>query len=310
MTAPVAETPRPRTVVRGLPTDTAPLAKISGSGSGSQLALSQTLMVLGLLTIWTFTYLFVLSDFQQGHAQHRLYSELRTQLALGEAPAGAPITVGAPVALLSIPEAGVDDEVIVEGTSATMLQRGPGHALGSVLPGQEGVSVLMGRALSFGAPFGRIPDLRRGSDITVTTVQGTFHYDVLGVRRKGDPVPPAVPTGGSRLTLVTGAGAGRYADLAPSDTVYVDANLKGEAQPAGAIAAADQAGAPFARDSTFTTLAVLVLALQLLVAAVALVVWARHRWSPVAAWVAGVPIVLATLWLVSMAASRLLPNLV
>ena len=306
MTAPVEEPPR-RTAVRTLATDAAPLPR-SGRGIG-EAALGQTMIVLGLVTVWVLAYLLVLSGFQQGHAQHRLYDRLRTELALGEAPAEAPIEQGAPVALLSVPGAGVHDLVVVEGTTPALLQQGPGHQLGSVLPGQAGVSVLMGRAISFGAPFGDVPGLARGAAIDVTTVQGTFHYVVDGVRRKGDPVPPALSDGAARLTLVTAVGTGPLAALAPSASVYVDATLKGEAQPAGRVAAIDPAGAPFAHDAGFTTLAVLVLALELLVAAVLAVGWARHRWTPLAAWVAGVPIVLAALWLVSSAASRLLPNL-
>ncbi|KQW48857.1 hypothetical protein ASC77_09020 [Nocardioides sp. Root1257] len=307
MTAPAPERPRP-TAVRDLPTDTAQLPR--PARGFSEVALGQTMIVLGLVTVWALAYLFLLSGFQQGHAQHRLYAQLRTELALGEAPAGAPIALGAPVALVSVPDAGVHDLVVVEGTTPAVLQQGPGHQQGSVLPGQAGVSVLMGRALSFGGPFKDVPQLRVGDPVEVTTVQGTFRYEVSGVRRKGDPVPPALADGQGRLTLVTAAGEGRLAGLGPSRSVYVDATLTGDAQPAGAVAAIDPNGSPFAHDAGFTTLAVLVLALEVLVAAVLVVAWARHRWTPLAAWVAGVPVVLAALWLVSSAASRLLPNLV
>jgi sortase A len=307
MSAPAPGTTR-RTAVRELPTDTAPLPR--PARGFSEVALGQTMIVLGLVAVWAFGYLFVFSSFQQGHAQHQLYAQLRTELALGEAPAGAPIAVGAPIALMSVPDAGIDDLVIVEGTTPAVLQQGPGHQQGSVLPGQAGVSVLMGRALSFGGPFREVPGLLVGAPIEVTTVQGTFTYKVSSVRQKGDPVPPALADGESRLTLVTAVGEGPLAGLGPSQSVYVDATLTGQAQPAGPVAAIDPNGAPFAHDAGFTTLAVLVLALEVLVGAVFLVGWARHRWSPLASWVAGVPVLLAALWLVSSAASRLLPNLV
>ena len=38
--------------------------------------------------------------------------------------------------------------------------------------------------------------------------------------------------------------------------------------------------------------------------------WARARWSPAGAWIAGAPCVLAALWLASSIGSRLLPGLV
>jgi sortase A len=297
-----------RTSVRELPTDAAPLAR--PPRGISEAVIAQVLMVLGLLTVWAFAYLFVLSSFQHGHVQAELYRQLRTELALGEAPKGAPIAAGAPVALLSIPGAGVSHEVVVQGTTPSALQRGPGHQVDSVLPGQAGVSVLQGRMLSFGGPFRHVPSLRVGATITVTTVEGTFHYRVSDVRYKGDPVPAPLPDGGSRLTLVTAVGTGPLAGLSPSRTAYVDATLDGHAQPAGKVEPADPGGEAFARDAGFATLAVLVLALEVLVAALLAVGWARRRWSPLATWVAGVPMVLAALWLVSSAAARLLPNLV
>lgn len=293
------------TTVRSTPVDATPLVA-PGSRRARHLV-SESALVTVLLLVWVFAYLLVLSGFEQGHQQARLYGELRTALALGEAPTGAPIATGTPVALLDAPRAGIDHLVVVEGTDPHALQHGPGHAAGSVLPGQAGTSVLLGRSLSFGAPFGRVPSLRVGDAVTVTTVQGRFTYRVSGVRRSGDPVPPAPTAGAGRLVLVTAAGPGR---LTPSDTVYVDAALDGTAQPAGPTAAADPQGAPLASDHGLTTLALLALALQLLVAALAWSAWARVRWSAVAAWVTGVPVVVAALWVTSSVATRLLPNLV
>ena len=83
-------------------------------------------------------YLFVLSGLEQGHAQSALYERLRTELAEGTAPTGAPIAAGSPVALLSIPDAGVDGpRSSSRAAGPAQLQDGPGHVLGSVLPGQQ-----------------------------------------------------------------------------------------------------------------------------------------------------------------------------
>jgi sortase A len=119
-------------------------------------------------------------------------------------------------------------------------------------------------------------------------------------------VPAALPAGGSRLVLVTATGS---STIAPSDTLYVDATLTGAAQPATTVGLPDPAGAPMARDTSTATLAELVLALELLVAGLVGVAWARARWSRIGAWVAGVPLIVAALWLVSTLATRLLPNL-
>lgn len=275
-----------------------------------QVGLSQVLLALSLVLGWLLLYILVLSGLEQGHAQSSLYERLRTELALGTAPTGAPIAAGAPVALLSIPAAGVEDTVVVEGTRAVQLQDGPGHVLGSVLPGQRGVSVIAGRSLTFGGPFGTIAELPVGAPITVTTAQGTFVYEVTGARLRGDPVPPPPATDGSRLTLVTAIRGAGLGGLQAGETVYVDADLTGDAADPGAVATADIGTKLMSATFDTTSLALLALGLQLLVGSLAAFVWAWNRWSRAAAWIAGGPCVLAALWLVSSLGSRLLPALI
>jgi sortase A len=294
------------TSVRAEPVDAAPLPHRTSDG---RLVLSEVAMILAVVGLWAFAYLFVLSGFEHGHAQARLYGELRTDLALGEAPTGAPIAPGRPVALVGIARTGLANEVVVEGTTSTLLREGPGHVSGTVLPGQVGVSVLMGRSLSFGAPFGGAADLRAGDQVVVRTVQGRFDYRVVDVRRDGDPIP-ALASGGSRLVLVTTAGGGPLGGgLSRSGVVYVDADLSGTPVAAGAVGTTDPAGAALARDLSGPTFAYVALGLQLVLVAIGWVVWARARWSPYAAWATGLPVLLAALWVASSAASRLLPNL-
>jgi sortase A len=92
--------------------------------------------------------------------------------------------------------------------------------------------------------------------------------------------------------------------------VYVDAMLSGDAQPAGDVGQQDPGGALMSRDHSVATMAFLALALELLILTLVAIVWARHKWSSIAAWVTGAPMVLAALWITSLIASRLLPNLV
>lgn len=299
---------RPQTVLHGGPVDASPPA--GRDQEKVRVGISQGLLSLSMLLVWVLVYLFLLSGLEQGHAQSALYGQLRTQLAEGTAPSGAPIAPGSPVATLSMPQIGVHNLVVVEGSRPSQLQDGPGHVLGSVLPGQQGVSVVAGRSLSFGAPFKRVTDLRPGSDITVTTGQGTFVYEVLGARGRGAPVPAPVAAGGARLTLVTtGRGSGVTA-LQASQTVYVDAVLAEGAAPAGAVTPVDPDLKLMETGADVTTLALLALSLQLLVLALVGFAWAWSRWSRPAAWIAGGPCVLGALWLVSSIGSRLLPGLV
>lgn len=275
-----------------------------------QIGFSQVLLALSAVLSWLLLYMLVLSGLEQGHAQSALYQELRTQIAEGTAPTGAPIAAGAPVALLSIPDAGVEDTVVVEGARSVQLQDGPGHVLGSVLPGQRGVSVIAGRSLTFGGTFGEISALPVGAPITVTTAQGTFTYRVSGARLKGDPVPTPPGEDEGRLTLVTAIRGVGLGGLQAGETVYVDAELSGDAADPGPVATADLGTKLMSTSVDTTSLALLALGLQLLVGSLAGFVWAWNRWSRPAAWIAGGPCVLAALWLVSSLGSRLLPALI
>ncbi|MBU2696551.1 sortase [Pimelobacter sp. 30-1] len=275
-----------------------------------RIAGGRALLGLSLLLGWSLLYLLVLSDFEQNHAQNVLYGELRTQLAEGTAPTGAPVDAGAPVALLTIPSLGVDPVVVVEGTRSRQLQSGPGHRPGTVLPGQSGVSVVAGRAVSYGRPFARLPEIRPGALVAVTTAQGRFEYRVTGLRRAGDPAPAAPAAGAGRLTLVTAAGEGsRLARLQPSATLYVDAELPSGAAAAGPRSAPDPEPELLEPHVDRGTLAELALALLLLTATLAGFVAAWSRWSRRAAWIAGAPAVVAALWLTSSIGARLLPAL-
>lgn len=282
----------------------------AGEREPVRIGSSQILLAVALMIGWFLIYLFVLSGLEQGHAQSELYEEIRTELAEGTAPTGAPIAAGNPVAVLSIPGAGIDDLVVVEGSRPAQLQDGPGHVLGSVLPGQRGVSVIAGRSLSFGGPFAEIADLPYGAPITVTTGQGAFVYEVVSVRTKGDPVPAAPPSDGSRLTLVTSARGSGMAGLQASQSLYVDAVLTDGAVPGGPVATADVGVPLMSGGLDTTTLALLALSLQLLVLALVGFLWSWLKWSRSAAWIAGGPCVLAALWLVSSIGTRLLPGLI
>lgn len=275
-------------------------------------------------------YLVLLSPLEQSANQDVLYSRLRGPLAEGippyagraEDPDGtvvrdvppiyddgedAAIPAGAPIAVLEIPALGLW-QVVVEGTSSEDLALGPGHKRDTVLPGQEGVSVLYGRTTTFGGPFEDVPTLRAGQTLTVVTFQGEFTYRVEGVRREGDPKPdmgPIVEDGGSRLTLVTSEGDN---PLQPDRTVLVDALLRGQPQPAAAHAEIIPPQEKALASDT-SALLPLVLWMQALVLVAVAIAWARVRWGRWETHLVGLPVLLAVLWYVYEAGARLLPNL-
>ncbi|MGH1502263.1 MAG: class E sortase [Acidimicrobiales bacterium] len=79
---------------------------------------------------------------------------------------------------IEIPAIGVERE-IVEGTGRGDLQRGPGHYLGTPLPGQAGNSAIAGHRTTYGQPFHDLDLLQPGDPIYVETLQGRFRYEVL-----------------------------------------------------------------------------------------------------------------------------------
>ena len=108
---------------------------------------------------------------------------------------------GKPLGELRIPH--LDSHyVIVAGTGADSLRRGPGHYDGTALPGQPGTVGIAGHRTTYGAPFRHLDALRRGDAITITMPYGTFTYKVDGTRIvKPSDVAALKPAGRQRLAL-------------------------------------------------------------------------------------------------------------
>lgn len=165
----------------------------------------------------------------------------------------------------------------------------------------------MGRAASYGGPFSSIDELDEGDLITVTTGQGEFEYRVLGVRHEGDPLPPPVGPGESRLVLTTAAGP----PFLPKGVVRVDATMRGTASgsagrlfPPGNLPSSEDT-----MEADTSELWALGLWLQALIALALGSIWAVHRWGRPQAWVALLPPMLLVGIFVSNQVARLLPNL-
>jgi sortase A len=263
---------------------------------------------LALVATWSALYLFALSGLPAARDQQVLYEQLREQVALATEKIGGAIPPGTPVALLEAPAIGLR-YVVVEGTAAGDLRAGPGHRRDTPLPGQAGVSLVYGRAVSFGGPFRHITRLRPGDTLTVTTGQGTFNYRVDRVRRAGDPVPDPLGAGQGRLTLVTAEGVSWRAGWVPDQAVYVDATLLNAAVPApsGRPTAVPRAEEALQPDPG--ALVPLVLWLQVMLLATGAWAWAWLRWGSAQTWLVGLPLILLALWGASQSAAQLLPNL-
>jgi sortase A len=270
------------------------------------------LSVLAVVFLGLAAHVMVLSQVRFERSQELAYADFRRELANATAPVGQvdadgqPHRPGTAVALLWIPALEAR-QVVFEGTSSGVLTDGPGHRRDTVLPGQAGTSVIMGRRAAYGGPFGNLDLLSTGDQITVVTGQGEHKYRVLGVRRAGDIAPPPLADGAGRLTLVTADGQ----PFMPQDVLRVDAELTSPVQPtpkrkfgASSLPPSEQALAS-EKDAWVPV----VLWGQALLMAAFGVAWAKVRWGGWQAWVVGIPVLVALGATICDQIARLLPNL-
>ena len=114
-------------------------------------------------------------------AQQQLSDTFIDQLAKGTAPVSEGdfnevlLPDGAPVGIIDIPRLGIRE-------------------------------VIIGRAAGYGGAFGRIQELAPGAEFTILTGQGEQKFEVIGLRYAGDPSPPRLRAGESRVILTTARG--------------------------------------------------------------------------------------------------------
>jgi sortase A len=283
--------------------------------SRARLHLVRTALVLvAVVSIGLVVQLAYVSRLQHHSAQVSLYNRFRGELALGTAPIGPcgkdacsrvhrPIALGTPIALILIPSIGVS-QVVVEGTTGSVLADGPGHYRSTVFPGGAGTSVILGRKAAYGGPFGQIADLHKGATISVVTQVGTSVFKVADIRSGGTEERRA-PATRARLTLGTASGT----PFVPSGVVWVDADKVGPALASfrPAVHTVPDSEKPLGLDTG--TLWALALWAAALVALFAAAVWTWRRRGHAQAWIVfTAPLVLVWMSVVDQIA-RLLPNL-
>ena len=115
-------------------------------------------------------------------------------------PRDPTVRPGSAIAALSIPRVHLS-AVVLHGSDAQTLRRGPGHVEHTALPGDAGNVVIAGHRDSFFRPLRHV---QRGDDIFVETPAGRFHYRVTSLRVV-NPHDLSVlePTDDATLTLIT-----------------------------------------------------------------------------------------------------------
>ena len=109
------------------------------------------------------------------------------------------------MAEIQIPAIGVD-QYVVEGTSESDLSKGPGHYIGTAMPGQAGNVAIAGHRTTNGAPFNELGHLVSGDRILLTTTSDQhLTYVVSGAPQVVSPRNVSVLNyfGDNRVTLTT-----------------------------------------------------------------------------------------------------------
>jgi LPXTG-site transpeptidase (sortase) family protein len=183
---------------------------------------ARVLVAIGVLGLLFVAFVVVIGGMRHTTRQEHLERAFQTRVSRGHAdgPNWRPLP-GQAIGTISIPAIGLY-EVVVHDTTVQLLEGGPGHLLGTPLPGHAGNSVILGRRVTNGGPFGELGKLSGGDPITVVTPSGIYRYEVVGVSRMPPQAEIIEPTPEARLTLVTSASS-----FVPSERLVVSASLDG-----------------------------------------------------------------------------------
>jgi sortase A len=186
MSAPAASRPGLRAVLRGFST---------------ALIVSGTLLLIdaGLTLVWEEPVSSLYAHFQQNELSGELdklesvplppverralvkLPDPKKKLAFAARSLDRRTDEGDPVGRVRIDRINLST-VFIEGTEADDLRKGPGHYPATPLPGQRGTVGIAGHRTTYGAPFRKIDQVRRGDDIVVTMPYGRFTYRVERTR--------------------------------------------------------------------------------------------------------------------------------
>lgn len=236
-------------------------------------ALVRALTLMGFASLALAAFQVRIGDISERRSQRELRSSFQQVLAtgagLGKDAQGQPkpIATGSAVALLEIPKLGVR-KVVVEGSGADELKRGPGLLQSSPIPGQAGHSIVAGRRTTYGAPFRRLQLLAASDPIRMTTPYGRFTYSVRDVQTvRTGTVARLSETPGSLLTLLTsdppnlgGAALAVNATLEGKPSAFPDPPRQSSGKPGGVSFAGNAGAGPAAAAFGILLLAALLVA--------------------------------------------------
>ena len=181
-------------------------------------------IVIFVLAFGSLMFNQILGPLVHDRAATALEQRLASDLVNGVAPVSNPIALGVPIGLIEVPNRDVR-AVVVEGSKAEQLAQASGHLIGSALPGQPGVSAILGRSQTYGAEFRNLDQLIVGDEVVVTTGQGVHTYEVIDITVRSARDAAAFQGEGHMLILTTVVDS--------SDRLVVRATLTSPVFPAG-----------------------------------------------------------------------------
>ncbi len=174
------------------------------------------LLALGLFILGFVPYLIYTTNGQSVAAQKVLRGELTTQkttktTTTKKVPTAIPtaswpktVPLGTPLAKLSIPAAGVLNDIVVEGADELRLQEGPGHYPNTALPGQSGNVAIAGHRTTWLRPFYDLNAVKPGDQITLSLGGTSWIYSVAWIKVvQPSDTSVLAPTANWSLTLTT-----------------------------------------------------------------------------------------------------------
>jgi sortase A len=179
--------------------------------------LGQTLITAGVIVLLFGVYEVWISNIFAHQKQVEVRHQLEQAWASGKDPLAGRLSLpggqqntipaGTGIANLYIPRFGNDYAfTIVEGTDDGSLERGPGHYVGTALPGGLGNFAVAGHRVGKGEPFLNLDQLRPGDPLVVQTESRWYIYRVKGNVGTGD------------ADIADGDGIPGREIVAPSDT--------------------------------------------------------------------------------------------
>jgi sortase A len=139
--------------------------------------LSELAVTAGAVLLLLVVYEVWVTDLSSDRAQDRVAEELREDWTTG-LPDPDP-DLGQAFAFVHVPRFGADwTRAVVEGTDPAELEEGPGHYVGSAMPGAQGNFALAGHRVGRGSPFLALDVLQPGDPVVVETVDAWHVYRV------------------------------------------------------------------------------------------------------------------------------------